>query len=89
MRMRQLTLNSKSGVWHCKWVLRHTLEAHGDFLWRNNLHGNCLLVCVQIQVLYPRPSMPRIGLVFVFTVVFAIAFPPLARQDSVEFAGCG
>ena len=70
-------------------ISRLTLKAHGNLFGRNNLHGNGLFVRVQIQVLYPWASVPRIRLVFIFAVVLAIAFPPFACENGVEFACCG
>jgi hypothetical protein len=65
---------------------RLTLKAYGNLFGRNDLHGNCLFVRVQIEVLYPWPPRARVRLVVVFTVVLAIAFPPFTCENGIEFA---
>ena len=66
-----------------------TFKAHGNLFRRNHFHGNGLFVRVQIQVLYPRPSMPRVRLVVIFAIVLAVTFPPFTCKNGVEFACCG
>ena len=68
---------------------RLTLKADGNLLGRNDFHGNCLFVRVEIEVLYPWPSMPRVRLVVIFTIILAIAFSPFTCENSIEFASCG
>jgi hypothetical protein len=65
---------------------QHTLERDGDLLGRNDLHGDGLLIRVEIQLLYPGPSASRFGIV-IAVVVSRRATPPLPRQYSAEFAG--
>jgi hypothetical protein len=65
----------------------NVFERHGDLLGRNHLHSDALLVAVQHQVLHARPPVVRV--LFIVAVVLAVAFPPLAAQDGIEFAGRG
>ena len=65
----------------------HTIKRDRNLLWRNNLHGNRLLVCIQVEVLYPRPPVPRVC-ILVFAVILVVALPPFAGQYGVELA-CG
>lgn len=66
---------------------RRTLEADGNLLGRHHLHGNRLLVRVEVEVLYPRAAVARVCLVI--AVVLAVALAALAGQDGVELAGGG
>lgn len=65
------------------------VERDGYLLWRNNFHGYCLLVRVEIQVLYPRPSAPPLVLVVAVIVSAAVFLSPLPGQYGVEFASRG
>lgn len=68
---------------------RLTLKADRNLLGRNDFHGNCLFVRVEIEVLYPWPSMPRVRLIIIFTVILAITFPPFTCENGIEFASRG
>lgn len=68
-------------------MLQLTIKANGDLLGRNNLHGNRLLVRIQIEILYPWSPAAPLGL-FV-AVVLAIALAAFARQYGVELARGG
>lgn len=54
-----------------------TIKSDGNFLWRHNLHGNRLLVRIQVELLYPRPTSPLyppIGLIVAIAIVTIARF---------------
>lgn len=87
-------------MWHCERVddgffqllddgveSADVVKSYGNFFGGDNLHGNGLLVRIEIQFLYAWASLPRVCLVFI-AVVLAMTHSPFASQNGIELA-CG
>lgn len=62
-----------------------TVERHRNLLWRDNLHGNRLLVRCQVQVFYTRPVTSPSPLVVLVTIAI-VAIACFVREYGAELA---